>query len=374
MTARPRAKLLVRRGRRSISGSAMRPWRRTKAAGAGQGDEQGDDGDGHGAGEDRRDAVEDADEGQRDERGGGRVQPRTGDLGLVADADEGGDPGRRDEHGEEGEEQVPVAEPEDRAGDDRAGGRAEGRHRRDDAHRGAEPLGRRDRQCEVHADRHDHAGAEGLHDAVPRACTMRGRARRRGSGRARRGPCRPAEQAQGAQEEPVRAHRAVEKAGDGHHDRGGGYAGGGDPADGARADARVVHHRGQDHVEEGLVEGGEEGRGGRPRRRSPRRRCGSCVRGHAGNSSFFVMGTHARERGRAGHGHRQGAGDGDACAGARSRGDARDGVLGTATRQWPRRRRRCAARDAARGRVHGVAGGALPGRRAGTPTRRPGRP
>lgn len=122
MTARPRAKLLVRRGRRSISGSAMRPWRRTKAAGAGQGDEQGDDGDGHGAGEDRRDAVEDADEGQRDERGGGRVQPRTGDLGLVADADEGGDPGRRDEHGEEGEEQVPVAEPEDRAGDDRAGG------------------------------------------------------------------------------------------------------------------------------------------------------------------------------------------------------------------------------------------------------------
>ncbi len=209
---------------------------------------------------------------------------------------------------------------------------------------------------------------------VPRACTMRGRARRRGSGRARRGPCRPAEQAQGAQEEPVRAHRAVEEAGDGHHDRGGGYAGGGDPADGARADARVVHHRGQDHVEEGLVEGGEEGRGGRPRRRSPRRRCGSCVRGHAGNSSFFVMGTHARERGRAGHGHRQGAGDGDACAGARSRGDARDGVLGTATRQWPRRRRRCAARDAARGRVHGVAGGALPGRRAGTPTRRPGRP
>ena len=198
MTARPRAKLLVRRGRRSISGSAMRPWRRTKAAGAGQGDEQGDDGDGHGAGEDRRDAVEDADEGQRDERGGGRVQPRTGDLGLVADADEGGDPGRRDEHGEEGEEQVPVAEPEDRAGDDRAGGRAEGRHRRDDAHRGAEPLGRRDRQCEVHADRHDHAGAEGLHDAVPRACTMRCR-----------GPARCGDE----HDDEVRGERAEDRAG-----------------------------------------------------------------------------------------------------------------------------------------------------------------
>ncbi len=216
---------------------------------------------------------------------------------------------------------------------------------------------------------------------VPRACTMRCRGPARCGDehddevRGERAEDRAGQQqAQGAQEEPVRAHRAVEEAGDGHHDRGGGYAGGGDPADGARADARVVHHRGQDHVEEGLVEGGEEGRGGRPRRRSPRRRCGSCVRGHAGNSSFFVMGTHARERGRAGHGHRQGAGDGDACAGARSRGDARDGVLGTATRQWPRRRRRCAARDAARGRVHGVAGGALPGRRAGTPTRRPGRP
>lgn len=116
---------------------------------------------------------------------------------------------------------------------------------------------------------------------VPRACTMRCRGPARCGDehddevRGERAEDRAGQQqAQGAQEEPVRAHRAVEEAGDGHHDRGGGYAGGGDPADGARADARVVHHRGQDHVEEGLVEGGEEGRGGRPRRRSPRRRCG----------------------------------------------------------------------------------------------------